>query len=138
MNSFAGFFLFHELDEQEFVNIYSDMKLIFDKRTVRIAYNKDNQPIGFGIALPDYKSKLGFLLRYAKRYIFLYLGTLRENGESAYPQCGKAIIVSILKSLLLRRKGYIRAMMSQNAKTRSFYNESQYLHEYTLLGMEVG
>ena len=137
MNSFAQFFLFHELDEEDFVNIYADMKLICDKRTIKIAYNLENQPIGFGIALPDYKSKLGFLLRYAKRYSFIYLGTLQENGESVYPQCGKAIIVSILKSLFIRRKGYICAMMSEDAKTRGFSKEYENIHKYALYELEV-
>ena len=137
MNSFAQFFLFHELSEEDFVNIYADMKLICDKRTVKIAYNPENQPVGFGIALPDYRSKLGFILRYAKRYSFIYLGTLQENGKSVYPQCGKAIIVSILRSLFIRRKGYICAMMSEDAKTRNFSKEYDNIHEYALLELEV-
>lgn len=137
MNSFSDFFLFHELNEQDFVDIYGDMKPICDKRTIKIAYDQDNKPIGFGIALPDYRSKLGFLLRYAKRYIFLYIGTLQEDGESVYPQCGKAIIVPILKSLYFRRKGYICAMMSEDAKTRGFSKEYENVREYALLELEV-
>jgi len=137
MNAFSQFFLFHELDESDFVNAYAGLKRICDKRTIKIAYSHDNQPIGFGIALPDYRSRLGFFLRYAKRYSLLYIGTLQENGESVYPQCGKAIIVSILRSLFLRRKGYIRAMMSVDSKTRHFSKEYENIHEYTLFGLEV-
>ena len=137
MNAFAQFFLYHELDEEDFVKLYTDLKLICDKRTIKIAYSPDNRPIGFGIALPDYRSKLGFMLRYAKRYSFLYIGTLQENGESVYPQCGKAIIVSILRSLFIRRKGYICAMMSEDAKTRNFSKEYENIHEYALLESEV-
>lgn len=82
MNSFAQFFLFHEITEDDFVSIYSDLRLIIcDKRTVKIAYNQDKQPIGFGIALPDYKNMFEYILRYAKRYVFLYLGTLQEKGR---------------------------------------------------------
>lgn len=137
MNSFSEFFLFHELDEQDFVDIYADLKLICDKSTIIIAYNSENQPIGFGIALPDYRSKLGFFLRYAKRYVFLYLGTIQENGESVYPQCGKAIIVSILRSLFFRCKGYINAMMSEDSKTRDFEKGSYIPHEYALYELGV-
>lgn len=134
MNSFSNFFLFHELDEQDFVDIYADLKLICDKRTVKIAYNHESFPIGFGIALPDYRSKLGFLLRYAKRYIFLYLGTLQENGKSLYPHCAKAIIDSIL---FFKRKEYICAMMSEDSKTRKLSKKFNDLHEYALLELEV-
>ena len=137
MNSFSEFFLFHELGEQDFVDIYADMKLICDKRTIKIAYNIERQPIGFGIALPDYRGKLGFLLRHAKRYVFLYLGTLQKDGESVYPQCGKAIIVSIMRELFFRRKGYISAMMSEDSKTRNFEKGSYNLHEYALYELEV-
>lgn len=137
MNSFSNFYLFHELDEQSFVDIYADMKLICNKRTVRIAYSPKNRPVGFGIALPDYRNKLAFLSRYAKRYIFLYLGTLQENGVSLYPQCGKAIIISILRSLFWRRKGYICAMMSEDSKTRGFSDGYQKLHEYALFELEA-
>ena len=137
MNSFSEFFLFHEINEQDFAALYADLKLICDKRTSKIAYNSENQPIGFGIALPDYKSKLGFVLRFAKRYIFLYLGTLQKDGESVYPQCGKAIIVSILRSLFIRRKGYISAMMSEDSKTRNFEKGSYVSHEYALFELEV-
>ena len=137
MNSFSEFFLFHELDGQTFVDIYADIKLICDKKTIKIAYNAENQPVGFGIALPDYRSKIGFIMRYAKRYVFLYLGTLQKNGESVYPQCGKAIIVSILRSLFLRRKSYIGAMMSEDAKTRTFEKGFFTSHEYALFGLEA-
>ena len=137
MNSFAQFFLFHEIDEADYMNIFSDMKLICDKRTIKIAYNSDNRPIGFGIALPDYRNKLDFFLRYAKRYIFLYLGTLQKDGESVYPQCGKAIVASILKSLYIRRKGYICAMMSEDSKTRNFSKDHKGVHKYALLKIEV-
>ena len=137
MNSFSQFFCFHELNEKDFVNIYADMKLICDKKTIKIAFNDDNEPIGFGIALPDYRSKLGFILKYAKRYSFIYLGTLQENGESVYPQCGKAIVVSIMRSLFIRRKGCIYAMMSEDAKTLEFSKEYDYVHEYILFELEV-
>jgi len=137
MNSFSGFFLFHELAEQDFVDIYTDLKLICDKRTIKIAYNSDNQPIGFGIALPDYRSRLSFILRYTKRYIFLYLGTIQKNGVSVYPQCGIVIIASVLRSLFIRRKGYITAMMSEDSRTRGFDKGSYIPHEYALYGLEV-
>jgi len=137
MNAFSDFFLFHELDEQSFVDIYAGLKPICDKRTIKIAYNSENQPIGFGLALPDYENKPGFILRYAKRYIFLYLGTLQENGKSMYPECGKAIIVSILRSLFFRRKGYISAMMSEDSKTRSFEKGFYTPHEYALFELDV-
>jgi len=137
MNSFSGFFLFHELVERDFVNIYSDLKSLCDKRTIKIAYDSENRPVGFGIALPDYRSKLGFLLKYAKRYIFLYLGTLQKNGASLYPQCGKAIVVSILKPLYFRRKGYVGAMMSEDSKTRNFSKEYDGLHRYAFFELEM-
>ena len=137
MSAFTQFFLFHELSEDDFVNAYTDLKLICDKRTIKIAFNPDNQPIGFGIALPDYRSKLGFILRYAKRYSFLYIGILQENGESVYPQCGKAIIVSIMRSLFIRRKGYIGAMMGEDTKTRHYSQDYENVHEYTLFELGV-
>jgi len=137
MNSFSGFFLFHELGEQDFVDIFADLKLFCDKRTIKIAYDSENRPIGFGIALPDYRGKLGFIFRYARRYAFLYLGTLQENGESVYPQCGKAIIVSILRSLFLRRKGYISAMMGEHSKARGFEKGQHVKHEYALYELGV-
>ena len=136
MNSFRGFFCFHELEEQEFVDLYRDLRLICDHRTVRIAYDHD-RPIGFGIALPDYRSKLAFVLRHAKRYVFLYLGTWQENGESVYPQVGKAIVTSIMKYLYIRRKGYVRALMGEDAKTRSFSPDYESTHEYALYEKEV-
>ena len=136
MNSFREFFCFHEVDEQEFVDLYSDLKLIADKRAVRIAYDHD-RPIGFGIALPDYRSTLGFLLRHAKRYVFLYLGTWQENGQSVYPQVGKAIVTIIMKYLYIRRKGYVRALMGEDAKTRGFSPDIDSIHEYAVYSKEV-
>jgi hypothetical protein len=137
MNAFSRFFLFHRLGEEDFVNIYADLKAICDKRTVKIAFDPHRRPVGFGIALPDYSGKLGLALRYAKRYSLIYLGTLQENGESVYPQCGKAIIVSILRSLFIRRKRYIGAMMGEDAITRGFSKEYENIHEYALFRLEA-
>ncbi|MCL2146200.1 MAG: hypothetical protein FWH52_00210 [Synergistaceae bacterium] len=137
MNSFTNFFAFHEIDEEVFCNIYKDLKLICDKRTLKIAFNRQNEPIGFGLALPDYKNKTGFLLRYAKRYIFLYLGAWQENGESAYPHVGKAIVTPIMKNLYIRRKNYICAMLGEDVKTRKFAPAYEKVHEYALMELEV-
>jgi len=137
MNSFAKNFLFHEIDEQTFAALYEDIKPIHDKRTIKIAYNAENEPVGWGFAFPDYQSKLGFLLKYAKRYIILYFGTLQKDGESLYPGCGKAIVVSILRNLYFRRKGYIRALMSEDSKTVNFGKDHKDTHEYALMKLEV-
>jgi hypothetical protein len=137
MNAFADFYLFHEIDQQVFVKLYADLKLICDKRTVRIAFNDEGLPIGFGIALPDYRSTLAYVFRYAKRYSFLYLGTVQEEGKALYPLCCAAVVSPILESLYTRGKVCICAMMGDGAQTQSFAKEYESLHEYGLFKLEV-
>ena len=137
MNAFSGFFAFHEIDEETFCALYGGLKLVCDKKTLKLAFNEQGEPVGFGLALPDYKSKLGALLGYAKRYIFLYIGTWQENGESAYPQLGKAIIVPIMKNLYFRRKSYICALLGEGAKTKTFAPSYEKVHEYVLMELDI-
>jgi len=137
MNSFANFFLFHELDEETFASMLAKVKMVYNKHTSKIAYNSAGEPVGFGLALPDYQSIPGFLLKYAKRYVFLYLGTVQENGETVYLRAAHAIVAPILQHLHKKRKGLICGMMSEDAKTRYFATEYDRIHEYALLALEV-
>ena len=137
MSAFSGFFLFHTIDEQDFVDAFSGLRLICDKRTAKIAYNSKNEPIGFGIALPDYQSKLRYVMRYAKRYIFMYAGTLQENGRDVYPHCGKAVVVPIALDLISRKKEFVLALMSEDASTRNILTQYDKVHEHALLELEV-
>jgi len=140
MNAFSNFFAFHEIDEGTFCGLYSGLKRLCDRRTVKIAFDQDGVPVGFGIALPDYRSKWGFLFKYAKRYIFLYLGTQQRGGESVYPQAGKAIVTPIMKNLYIRRKGCICALLGEGAKTRNFApscDKNERTHEYALMELDM-
>lgn len=53
MNSFSEFYLFHEIDVDTFAQLYNDLRYIANADMIKIAYRGD-EPVGFGIALPDY------------------------------------------------------------------------------------
>jgi len=137
MNAFAGFYLFHEIDEATFVGLFAGLEPLCDKRTALIASNKEGQPIGFAIALPDYQSKLGYLFRHAKRYVVGYMGTLQKDGKSIYPACATALAVSLFKSLLTRGKGYVCALMGEGAKSLTLSKDYESKRTYALLKLEI-
>ena len=137
MNAFSGFFLFHEIDEQTYVALYNGMRKICDKRTMKLAFDKDNCPVGFGLAFPNYNSKLKYLFKHASDYILWFFGVLQTDGESANPFVINQMLSPVLQFMYSNNKGSISAMMSEDSKALSFTKEHDYTHEYVLLEMKI-
>lgn len=134
MHSFSGFFLFHEIDERTYVDLYKDMKKICDKKTMKLAFDKENRSIGFGLAFPDYNSKLRFLFKRANRYILWFFGVVQNNSA---PSAFKDLVSPILQFLYEKNKGCISAMMSEDSKALSFTKEYDAVHEYVLMETDI-
>ena len=137
LNSFADFFLFHPIDEQTYTKIYGAMKRICNKQTLKLAFDKQNRPIGFGLAFPDYQSKLGFLFKHTKRYILWFFGINQKNGLSADPYAFKELVSPLLNYIYYKNKGCISAMISEDSKALRITQEYDYTHEYVLLETKV-
>ena len=133
MSSFSEFFLFHPIEKSTFVELYKDLKRILDKRTMFLAFDKNDNPLGFGIAIPNYKNIFEFLFKKANCYILWLFGLTNENGISKDFRAYAMLLNPILKFLYDNNKGCISALMSENSKALTTAKSYDYTHEYALL-----
>ena len=89
IEGYKDFCGFKTISEEDFVKLYSPLKMVIDPEMVFLAY-KDGDLKGFLICLPDYgnllcKSRTPALLlsvmnvkSHAKRYVLLYMGVKRD------------------------------------------------------------
>jgi|GEM_PF-2517569 len=137
MNSFSEFFLFHPLEKNTFIELYKGMKKISDRRTMFLGFDKNNNPLGFGIAIPNYRNIFDYLFKKTNRYILWLFGIAKENGKPKDFHAYNMLLNPILKFLYNNNKGCISALMNQNSKTLTTAKGYDYTHEYVLLEIKI-
>jgi len=134
MNAFKNFYLFNEIDEETFMQLYAGNKALYDANLFRIAYYQ-GEPIGFVICVPDYFT---LVPKKRVRYVALYLGVKQnKQGESLYPGVGRALMASIYKYAFFKRASLVGALISEDAKTYRYGDKYDNKHQYALLKKEI-
>jgi hypothetical protein len=135
MNSFSGFYAFTPLTEEEFVKKYSVLKKVYDKKAIRLVFDKSNpdELLSAALAFPNFQTPLDYIRKTADSYIFLYLATLQKDGVSVNPRASAAACSTVGLELLNRKKGCVCALMSDTARSLTLMPKFDRTHEYVLM-----
>jgi hypothetical protein len=145
MELYNDFPIFKELSESDFLELYKHYKYVLDYSLVKVAYY-NNEAVGFFIGTPDYGnilakeiSSLTYLRVFLKKlrsknYVLLYMGVKKEHQG-----LGKAIVQTIVKSVVMRFSSAISALTKEERKTNTYFTESvSSVYKYVLLEKNVG
>lgn len=131
---------YKRIEREEFVSLYSYLKLLIRYPMVKMAYFQ-NTPVGFFISIPDYGNAvygklsplriLRILLTRAKpkSYVMLYMGI-----DNSHHGLGKAMAEAIKEELQRSGTPSVGALIRQGNINRDYFQELiDYEYEYVLL-----
>lgn len=135
---------YKRISREEFVSLYSYLKLLVRYPMVKMAYYQD-KAVGFFISIPDYQNTVcqkltpitvfRILLTRArpKSYVMLYMGI-----DDAHHGLGKAMAEAIKEELSLCGLPSVGALIRQGNVNRDYFRELiDYEYEYVLLGKSL-
>ena len=141
---YKNFPTYKEITEEEFVNIFSSLKIVLNFDIVFIAY-KGERPVGFFISMPDYSNyicgkltpaKLIHILREKKHphgYVHLYLGVEKEHLG-----LGAALSEKILQKMKESQVPSVGALIHEGKVTGGYFKELvEKKYEYVLFSKDL-
>lgn len=136
---YSDFPVFSFVTEEEFCEMYKDLKTILDFSMVKLAY-KNGKQLGFMISISDYSNRLygkiglpEILLilknrHWCKRFVVLYVGVDRKHLG-----LGSALVQSEFKQMCKRGATPIGALIKKGKVTERYMeNKILYKKEYVL------
>ena len=141
---YQSFPAYKRISQEEFVSLYSYLKLLIRYSMVKMAYYQ-GKAVGFFISIPDYKNavygKLTLLdyLRILrihakpKSYVMLYMGI-----DASHHGLGKAMAESIKEELQIAGVPSVGALIRHGNNNKGYFRELiDYEYEYVLLRKEL-
>ncbi len=142
---YRSFPAYKRISREEFVSLYSYLKLLIRYSMVKMAYYQE-KPVGFFISIPDYGNavygKLTLLdylriLRIRtkpKSYVMLYMGI-----DASHHGLGKAMAEAIKEELQAAGTPSVGALIRQGNINKDYFHELiDYEYEYVLLSKGIG
>ena len=129
MEGYKDFCGFKMISEEDFVKLYSPLKMVIDPEMVFLAY-KDDILKGFLICLPDYGNLLckartpALLLKvmnikaHAKRYVLLYMGVKRDCLG-----LGSALSQQVVDMLKVKKASGISALIHAGKASGGYFKD---------------
>lgn len=132
---------YKEITREEFVEIFSALKIVLKFDTVYMAY-KEKEPVGFFITMPNYSNnicgritpiKLIKILRekkYPKEYVHLYLGAKEEHLG-----LGTVLSEKVLEKMRESQIPSVGALIHEGKVTGGYFKDLvEKRYEYVLFG----
>jgi len=129
MEGYKDFCGFKKISEQDFIKLYSPLKMVIDTDVVFLAY-KENRLKGFLICLPDYGNLLCkpgtpalslnvmSVKSKAKRYVLLYMGV-----EKDCLGLGSALSQMVVDKLREKKASGISALIHTGKATGGYFKD---------------
>ena len=137
---YQNFPAYKRITREEFVSLYSYLKILIRYSMVKMAYYQ-GKPVGFFVSIPDYGNSIYgklTLLDYLrilkiharpKSYVMLYMGI-----DASHHGLGKAMAESIKEELLHSGVPSVGALIRQGNINKDYFHELiDYEYEYVLL-----
>lgn len=141
---YRSFPTYKEITQEEFIQIFSSLKIVLNFDMVYIAY-KEQKPVGFFITMPNYSNdicgnmtpaKLIQILHkknHSREYVHLYLGVEKEHLG-----LGTALSEKILEKMKESQTPSIGALIHEGKVTGGYFKELiEKTYEYVLFCKEV-
>lgn len=129
---YANFPTFKFITEEEFYNLYKNLKYILNYSMVKLAY-KEERMVAFFVCIPNYgNAKLSDIIKIKtkpKEYILMYLGTSNEH-----PGMGAALTECIVEELCKNGCDSIGALIMDGKISGNYYKKLiKDKYEYVLM-----
>ena len=137
---YQSFPAYKRITREEFISLYSYLKLLISYPMVKMAYYKD-RAVGFFVSIPDYgntvygKLTLSDYVRILKTrikpesYVMLYMGV-----DSSYHGLGKALAEAVRRELQRFGTPSVGALIRRGNINKDYFQELiDYEYEYVLL-----
>lgn len=145
MELYKNFPIFKNINEEDFLQLFSSYKYILDFSMVKIAYY-NQEAVGFVIGMPDYSNmlygKIG-LIQFAKlflkkirssNYVLLYMGV-----KPKHKGLGNAIAQTMIDKVKVRRATSIGSLIKEGKVTQGYVQDKiTSTNTYALLEYDLG